>query len=227
MEGDYAGIYYLVAPLISFPNCRFAPFMMSLASRFLAVVCGWGLIDVALSTDPDPSIFFPDDSSLSMTDTLNPGGFSSDLFSGSALVPDQANLDFSVGTDPNLAGSNPQWLGFNDIDSGALEASCAGDGPQKIGKARREDKPMCFQGSRKNAPDFSGLKLPDFLQLGGLGSEEEEQQPDPQVEFGLDPNNNQNCPKPYDQHVCCTGPGVQSFPDSGIWDFVQDCWPCM
>lgn len=197
---------------------------MPFAGRFLAGVVALSLISIALSADSDPTIFSTDDSSLLAAETSNAGGFS-DLFSESTSTPDLAALDISSGKDLNSADWDPQWLNPTDLDPSALEASCAGDGTQKIGKARRRrrDGTTCLQDPKKNSLDPANLKLPNLLQIGpGPGQGQE----DLTVDFGLDDDDNDNCPPPYVKHVCCTGPGLQSFPDSGIWDAVQGCAPC-
>ena len=201
---------------------------MASTSRFLfAVVYGLStLIDIARSTDFDPSFFFPDDSSLSTTDNnYFGGGLSSDLFPGSNSIFDQADLDFGLGTDATLASLDPQWLNFDDSDPSVLEASCAGGGgTQTIGKVRREDGQICPQHPGKTNPDFSNLKFPTLMQMEQT-LEGSDADPDA-IAGSTSADDNRQCPNPYGQHVCCTGPGKQSFPDSGIWDFVQGCEPC-
>ena len=179
---------------------------------------------MAFSTDSDTSLFFPDDGSLLFADTSDTGGFASNLFSGSdffsdqaGLVPDNEDLDFNIGIHSNSVGLGSEWLSFDDFDPSALEASCAGDGTQKFGKARRENDPMCSP-----KPDFSKLRLPNLGQLD-LGSDND-------INFALDAlddDDDYGCPKSHSQHLCCTGPGMQAFPESGIYDAVQGCGTCM
>lgn len=211
----------------------------------VGVVFGSGsLIDMASSTaDSDTSLFSPDgDSSSSLllaaanTNANTGGDLSTDLFSGSSsgttLGP--ANLDYSVfgGTDPSSANLYPdsQWLTFGS-DAFLEASSCVGnDGSsmQNIGKnrmARRGDKPMCFQdsqGGKKPNPDVDNLKLPNLLDLDpSPGTEGEVKIPTAFDEA------DHVCPKPYVQHLCCTGPGMATYEDSGIWDAVEGCEPCM
>ena len=209
------------------------------------VVFGWScLIDLAFSTaDPDTSLFSPDgDSSASLllasadTNANTGGDLSTDLFSGSSLgtALGPADLDYSVfgGTDPNLANSysDSQWL-TTGSDAFLEASSCVGDdgnSMQNIGKkrmSRRGDKPMCFQdsqGGKKTDPDVDNLKLPNLLNLDPSSGTEGEVK----IPTAFDEADHV-CPKPYDKHLCCTGPGLQSFEESGIWDSVQGCAPCM
>lgn len=201
--------------------------MFSTSQFLLAVVCGWSsLIDIAHSANSDPSVFFPDDFTLSTTDISNTGGgLSSDLFSGSDSLFDQAALDFNFGMDTTSAALDTQWLGFDDSDPSSLEASCAGGrGPQTVGKVRRADGQICSDDPRKNNPDFSNLQFPTFMQIE-QSLEDSRTKPDAKAGTASKDDNNE-CPKPYDKHVCCTGPGIQSFPESGIHDAVQGCEPC-
>ena len=202
---------------------------MSSTSRFLlAVACGWSsLIDIAHSTYSDPSVFFPDDFSLATTDYRNTeAGLSSDLFSGSDSLFDQVDLDFSPETDAISAALDPEWSSFGDPDYIGLEASCAGgSGLQTFGKVRREDGQICTQNPPKTNPDFSNLKFPDFMQIE---QPFEDIQAEPDAKAGSAAgDDNMNCPEPYGRHVCCTGPGLRSFSEYGIWDAVQGCEPCM
>lgn len=220
---------YSTAPLTSIAQQLTRPFTMSSSSRnLLAVVCGWSsLIHIAFSTDSDPSVFFPDDFVLAATEYSNTeGGLFSDLFSGSDPIFDQGGLDFSLAPDVPSATLDPQWLSYADSDPGGLEASCAGgSGPQSFGKVRREDWQRCFQNPQKTNPDFSNLKLPDFMQIEQTL---ENIQVEPDAKAGsVSGDDNTNCPEPYGRHVCCTGPGIRSFLDAGIYDFVQGCEPCM
>lgn len=199
---------------------------MSPAGRFLAIACGWSLMKMALSIDFDPSGFLSDDSGLSTTDSSSDsGGFSPDFFTGLDSVSSQAGLDYSIGTDPSSTEGDPLWLSLDDQSDGSdLEASCAGDGSPSMGKARRQDQPMCFQKPKKTSPDFSRLKLPNLLQLEpGSGNAEGEFK----VKLWLDGDGGNDCPDSHSRRLCCTGPGVQSFPVSELWDFVQGCLPCM
>lgn len=185
------------------------------------------MIAQALSTDPDLSVFSPDDFSLSTTDISSTGGLSSDLFAGSDSLFDQADWDSSLGTDTNSANLDSQWFSFDDSDPNALEASCVGGGTSNtIGKVRREEGKMCSPNSQTNNPDFSNLRFPTLMQIEQTL---EGSQAKPEVNVGVDAeeDNNEECPKPYGRRVCCTGPGIQSHPETGIWDFVQSCLPCM
>lgn len=188
---------------------------------------GWStLIDIARSTDFDPSVFFPDDFSLATTDINYSGESSSDLFPASDSIFAQADLDWGLGTDATSATLDPQWMSFDDSDPSVLEASCAGGGgTQTFGKVRREDGQVCSQQPGKTNPDFSNLQFPTFMQMEQILGDDDAK---PDAKAGsTTADDNSECPDPYGRHVCCTGPGLQSFPDSGIWDAVQGCEPCM
>lgn len=202
---------------------------MSRTSRFFFVfLYGWtNLIGVARSIDSDPSLFFSDDVGFAATDISNNEGLPSDLFSESGSIFDQANLDFSSETTPALANWDSQWLNFDDSDLDVVEASCTGGngGIQTIGKMRRETGQICTQQPGRNDPDFSNLRIPTFMQIEET-LKDGQTKPDANAGAASEENDDDDCPALYGRHVCCTGPGVQSFPDSGIWDFVQNCNPC-
>lgn len=178
---------------------------MPCLGRYLTFISGATLIGCALSIDLDLNdSLFVDDSNI----------FTTDVESGE-------NLDFPF-LESDGSFNSPAGLGFGDDIFSALEASCAQiDGTQTIGKARHR-RDFCLQDTEKpiTANDRDpGLKLPNLL-------ETPQQTEEPQGLIPLDSDNNDECPPPYSRRVCCEGPGVQSFPASGIYDLVQNCSPC-
>lgn len=211
---------------------------MSPSGRFLlAVVYGWSsLIGIARSFDTDPSAFFMDDLSFSPTDFSNPGDLSSDLFSAFDPDPlfdqDQGNFDFNLGpadtisTDPISADFDSQlwnWGDDSDLSAAFDEASCVGADGQPIEKMRlrRETGKSC------PSPSSAGStpQLPTFQQIEETVEGGAQNKPGAKVGDGT-ADDDSECPAPYRRHVCCTGPGLQTFRQSGIYDAVQGCEPC-
>ena len=186
-----------------------------------AAVASLTIISYAVSSENDPSLFLLDDSSSFATDAGTTLGNVNVLSQPNSIL-DQTGLDFGAET-----SWDAPWLTFDNLfGPGFLEASCSNDNPQILRKTRHR-RGICIQGETTNTPPVLGL--PNLLELEQPMKAQSAQEEDLKKVFGLDAvgeEQNHECPPPYDKHLCCEGPGIQTHPDSGIYDVVQKCSAC-
>lgn len=189
---------------------------------YLAAIFGFVKIGCAVSADFGLDALSGDDSSLFTADAGNAENL--DLFLDSNLDPNQKQQSFDVSTESGSLSPDwdAPWLTSNIIfEPELLETSCAGDGSQPLGKTRHR-REMCIQNTQEKEEPIVIPKLPNLLELD---LERKLIGPD---EFWINSlEDKHECPSPFVMHVCCVGPGLQSHPDSGIWDAVQACQPCL
>lgn len=191
---------------------------MAFLGRLVAAVFGLIVICCAVSSDFDPSISSPDDSSLLAADAASLGNV--DMFLQSESTLDQASSDFDAGTEWDA----PSTTSNNLFDPSALEASCSGGNPQTVGKMRHR-RDMC---TPENIPV---PKLPNLLELEQKVGPQQAQGGDLEKVFDTDVVKGEDdhiCPTPYLIHVCCRGPEKALFydPDPRIADRVDGCTTC-
>lgn len=227
-----------------------------LSRRFLTIVVGWSLINIAiLTTVSEPSLFSMDDDYTSLLAATDPiavdtiaedgGEFSSDLFSDpSSLVT--TDLDSSIfQPDSNSAklDLDSSWLLTSDPDLASQEqqvSSCISDDSsssssttQLFGKTketRRDDDdnhPKCLQQEDPTSSSPS-LKFPDLLNNIHIEQPGVEPPTKPMVDVETRPGDNDNpCPPLKRVHVCCAGPVEPEYPWTGLLKQVQNCQACM
>lgn len=178
-------------------------------------------ISNAVSLENDPSLFVLDDSS-SLTVDAGTTLENVNVVSQPNSILDQAGLNFGAET-----SRDAPWLTSDNLfGPGFLEASCSNDDPQILRKTRHR-RGICIQRETTDTPPVLGL--PNLLELEQPMKAQPVEEEDLKKVFGLDvvgEEENHECPAPYSVHLCCEGPGLQSYPETGIYDSVQKCSPC-